>query len=166
MSESNGQRGGLSRTRRNFVKAAGIAAAALAALPVASRPAKAQWRGGRGDDGGYNGGGYNGGGQCFLRGTEIRTPSGYRKIEELAVGDSVTTSFSGARPIRWIGSYSFARQSRYQPWPIEARPVRIMRSAIDDNVPHTDLYVTAAHALYIDGVLVPAGDLVGVGPGR
>jgi hypothetical protein len=34
------------------------------------------------------------------------------------------------------------------------------RSAIEDNVPHADLYVSAAHSLYIDGVLVPAWNLV------
>lgn len=37
--------------------------------------------------------------------------------------------------------------------------MRIARSALDDNVPDADLYVTASHALLIDGVLVPAGDL-------
>ena len=33
-------------------------------------------------------------------------------------------------------------------------------SALSHNVPHADLYVTTAHALSIDGVLVAAGNLV------
>src|SRR5260370_31986101 len=43
---------------------------------------------------------------------------------------------------------------------MKARPVRIARSALDEDVPSAALLLTAAHALFIDGVLVPAGDLV------
>jgi hypothetical protein len=39
-------------------------------------------------------------------------------------------------------------------------PVRIVRSALAPNVPQADLYVTKAHALFIDGVLVQAGNLI------
>jgi hypothetical protein len=46
------------------------------------------------------------------------------------------------------------------PWPNHARPVRIMKSALGPNVPHADLFVTAGHALLIDGVLVTAGCLI------
>ncbi|MCX7900532.1 MAG: Hint domain-containing protein, partial [Methylocystis sp.] len=42
----------------------------------------------------------------------------------------------------------------------DALPVRIARSAIAPNVPKRDLFVTSGHGLYIDGALVPAGDLV------
>jgi hypothetical protein len=38
--------------------------------------------------------------------------------------------------------------------------VRIVRSALAPNVPQADLYVTKPHALFIDGVLVPAGNLI------
>jgi hypothetical protein len=41
-----------------------------------------------------------------------------------------------------------------------AQPVRIKSSALAPDVPHTDLYVTPRHALFIDGVLIPAGSLV------
>jgi hypothetical protein len=43
---------------------------------------------------------------------------------------------------------------------LSAKPVRIRASALEDNVPRADLYVSAAHSLYIDGVLVPAWNLV------
>jgi hypothetical protein len=149
MESANEQRGRVDRSSRNFVKAAGLMVGALAALPLSSRPANAQRD--HGD---------RAGGNCFLRGTRIRTPLGYRKVEELAVGDFVLTRFASARSIRKIGSFGFARDSRDEAWPVEARPVRIARSAIGDNVPSDDLYLTLSHALYLDGVLVPAGDLV------
>ena len=39
-------------------------------------------------------------------------------------------------------------------------PVRIARDALDEKSPHRDLYVSPGHALYIDGVLIQAADLV------
>ena len=42
----------------------------------------------------------------------------------------------------------------------DALPVRIARSALSPDVPHTDLYVTGYHSLLIDGVLVPAEMLI------
>lgn len=41
---------------------------------------------------------------CFARGTRIRTPRGYRRVERLAVGDMVETLDHGAQPLEWIGS--------------------------------------------------------------
>jgi hypothetical protein len=32
--------------------------------------------------------------------------------------------------------------------------------SLDGNAPHRDLFVSAAHMLYLDGVLIPAGDLI------
>ena len=39
-------------------------------------------------------------------------------------------------------------------------PVRISPFALDDQTPHNDLYLSPAHLLFIDGVLIPAIDLV------
>ena len=97
---------------------------------------------------------------CFLKGTKIRTAEGERKIEDLAIGDLLPTRFGGLRPIQWIGRYPFKRSDPSKPWVKDALPVRITRSALGPNVPHTDLYVTGGHALLIDGVLVPAELLV------
>ena len=47
-----------------------------------------------------------------------------------------------------------------KPWVKEVLPIRIVRSALAPNVPQADLYVTQTHALFIDGVLVPAGNLI------
>src|SRR5262249_28458599 len=46
------------------------------------------------------------------------------------------------------------------PWVKDVLPVRIARSALGRDVPHADLCVTKAHALLINGVLVPAGNLI------
>ncbi len=98
--------------------------------------------------------------QCFLRGTNIHTAVGERKVEELAIGDLLPTMFGGLRPIQWIGHFPIKKSDPSKPWPKDARPVRIARSALAPNVPQADLYVTQAHGVFIDDVLVSAGYLV------
>ncbi|MDX1822111.1 MAG: Hint domain-containing protein [Paracoccaceae bacterium] len=45
---------------------------------------------------------------CFAAGTPIRTPGGWRRVEDLAVGDLVETS-SGPMPVLWAGSRSLSQ---------------------------------------------------------
>ncbi len=97
---------------------------------------------------------------CLLRGSTIWTAGGYCKVEDLAVGDLLPTVFGGVRPIQWIGYYTLKKSDPSKPWPKDARPVRIARSALAPNVPQADLYVTQAHGVMIDDVLVSAGYLV------
>jgi Hint domain len=97
---------------------------------------------------------------CFLKGTTIRTADGDRKVEDLAVGDLLPTVFGGIRPIQWIGRYSFKKSNPAKAWVRDILPVRVARSALGPDVPHADLYVTQAHALLIDGLLVPARLLI------
>ena len=47
-----------------------------------------------------------------------------------------------------------------RPWPENVQPILVSRFAIDDKTPHADLYLSPGHALYIDGVLIPAKDLI------
>ena len=68
--------------------------------------------------------------------------------------------FGGLRPIQWIGRYPIKRSDPSKPWVKDALPVRIARSALAPDVPHSDLYVTGGHSLLIDGVLVPAELLI------
>ncbi len=98
---------------------------------------------------------------CFLCGTMIQTPTGQRSIESLTIGDTVTTVSGAARPVKWIGRMSFVRAAGRREWVRDVTPVRIARGAIDGALPRRDLFVSQAHALHIDGVLVPASDLVG-----
>jgi hypothetical protein len=95
---------------------------------------------------------------CYLRGTMIATPSGERAIESLAIGYPVLTAAGEAEPIRWIGRRAYkTRFARCNP---DVAPIRIAANALADGVPSRDLYVSPLHAMFIDGVLVPATDLV------
>ena len=98
-------------------------------------------------------------GTCFLRGTQIWTPSGERTIEDLQVNDLVVTSSGEAKPIQWVWRRRFERQSG-QKWGEEIAPIRVARSALGPNTPHRDLYLSRYHCLYLDGVLIPAVDLI------
>ena len=97
---------------------------------------------------------------CLLRGTTIWTASGSRNVEDLAIGDLLPTMFGGLRPIQWIGHYPIKKSDPSKPWPKDARPVRIARSALAPNLPHAALYVTQTHGVFIDDVLVSAGYLI------
>jgi len=98
--------------------------------------------------------------RCLLRGTNIQTTTGERKVEELAIGDLLPTVFGGVRPIQWIGRYLFKKSDPSRPWVKTALPVRVDHSAIAPDVPHADLYLTGPHALLIDGLLIPVGNLI------
>ena len=97
---------------------------------------------------------------CLLRGTKVQTTAGHRKVEDLAVGDLLPTMFGGVRPIQWIGRFKSRKSDPSRAWPKQALPVRIRRSAIAPDVPHADLFVSSWHALLIDGLLIPAGNLI------
>ncbi len=98
--------------------------------------------------------------KCFLRGTEIRTLDGDRRIEDLVVGDVLPTLFGGSRSVQWVGRYAYKKSGVAKPWQGRIRPIRIARSALAPNIPSRDLFVTSWHCLYLDGLLVPAGNLV------
>jgi Hint domain len=93
---------------------------------------------------------------CFLLGTRIKTTHGEVNIEELRIGDHVLTASGEAKPIKFIGH---RRRERTGSWNGDG-PVKISRFAIDGKAPHADLYVSHAHAIYIDGILIRASDLV------
>jgi hypothetical protein len=80
-------------------------------------------------------------------------------VEDLQTGDRVVTKDGAARDIRWIGSTVFCRNGR-EPWAESARPVRIAKDAIGAGRPHRDLFLSRGHLLYLNGVLIPAGDLI------
>ncbi len=95
-----------------------------------------------------------------MRGTNIRTTTGERKIEDLAIGDLLPTVFGGVRRIQWLGRFPIKKSDPSRPWPKQALPVGIARSAIAPDVPRADLFVTRWHALLLDGLLIPAGNLI------
>jgi Hint domain len=94
---------------------------------------------------------------CFLKGTQIATPSGDVPVEQMAIGDLVRTHGGDARPIVWIGTGRvLATRGRRT----AATPVIVRRGALGPNLPHRDLRVTKAHSLYLDDVLIPVEFLV------
>jgi hypothetical protein len=131
----------IARVRRNFLKIGAVGAAALLASLVKPPPAMALSA------------------SCFLRGTRIRTASGYRNVEELVPGDFLPTAFAGLQPIQWILNYTH-RRGASEPWPEHALPVRMAPSAFGPNNPARELYITRGHAVLIDGVLTPVASLI------
>jgi hypothetical protein len=95
---------------------------------------------------------------CSAAGTRIGTDGAEVAVEDLVVGDTVQTLLGGSGRIVWAGSR--ATDCARHPNPGTVWPVRIARGAFADSVPARDLFVSPDHALYIDGVLIPAKHLL------
>jgi hypothetical protein len=100
-----------------------------------------------------------GGASCFLRGTRILTDLGERAIEHLQIGDRVVTRDGSPKPIRWVARRRYVREPSAL-WPHDVAPIRIVRGALAPDLPHDDLFIAGAHALYYDGALISVEDLV------
>lgn len=107
---------------------------------------------------------------CFCGGTGISTPTGYRKVEMLRIGDLVLNDQGETRPIVWIGHTVVSRYEMINA--PERRPIRIAAHAIEPGVPFSDLYVSAQHRVVLghsasellfgeQSVMVAAKHLVG-----
>jgi hypothetical protein len=131
-------------TRRNLVAAMTVVITALG-----SRLAQAQehhhWH-------------HGGDSHCYLRGTAIGTPSGEREIGELRIGDPVVTYSGEPKPIKWIGRRRLQRDGG--DWSRDVIPVKLTRSALGDDIPHRELFLSPNHGIYVDGQLIPAGALL------
>ena len=95
---------------------------------------------------------------CYCTGTQILTDRGEVAVEALAIGDVVVTASGQRRPIRWIGNRSYI--GRFANTNPAVLPVCMKAGALADGVPARDLWVSPDHALYLDGVLIPAEYLV------
>ena len=95
---------------------------------------------------------------CFARGTRVDTPSGNVAVEDLAPGDLVTLARGGSAAVGWIG-HRRMRPSLAED-PASIAPVRVAEGALGDGLPRRTLRLSPDHALFLDGVLVPARLLV------
>jgi hypothetical protein len=159
MSPPNNQRLKTQLARRHFLGVAAAAGARFAAVTGAASailsPSVAESMGRNWGKGGGKG---KGGANCFLRGTTLATPAGEVNVEKLRVGDLIKTVSGEAMPIRWIGRRSYNPTGKRTPGGV--MPIRIQRHALDGRTPHSDLYLSPGHALFIDGVLIRVMDLV------
>ncbi len=108
---------------------------------------------------------------CFAAGTLISTASGLIAIEDLKVGDMVTTLDHGEQPIRWIGSRTLGlAELTAKP---KLKPIRISAGALGGGLPTRDLVVSPQHRVLIrlaiakrifdvPEVLIPVNKLVGI----
>ncbi len=95
---------------------------------------------------------------CYCPGTLIQTKRGQKKVEKLKISDKVMTASGEARRIKWIGRRSYS--GRFVLGRKDVLPVCIKAGALEDNVPKRDLWISPNHAMYLDGVLIEAKDLV------
>lgn len=94
---------------------------------------------------------------CFAEGSLIATPEGECAVERLQIGDLVVTADGRQVPVKWIGQQTVSKLFTPRK---EFTPVRVLAGALGNGVPHSDLVVTAAHALVINGLAITAGALV------
>ena len=95
---------------------------------------------------------------CYVAGTRILTDLGEIAVECLRIGQLVVTASGERRPIRWIGHRSYA--GRFLLRNPEVGPVRFSACCFGGGLPRHDLLVSPEHAMFIDGMLIPARFLV------
>ncbi|WP_121633018.1 Hint domain-containing protein [Tropicibacter alexandrii] len=88
---------------------------------------------------------------CFTPGTQILTPGGAVRIEDLREGDMVQTKDNGAQEIRWIGSRRMTG-ARLFALP-KLRPIRIRAGAFGIGEPDEELLVSPEHRMLVKGVV-------------
>jgi len=82
---------------------------------------------------------------CFADGTKILTPDGEILVEDLQVGDIVTTLDDGPMPILWVSKTKYS-------WPLESsksKPIMISAGALGQNAPMRDLVVSPQHKVLL-----------------
>lgn len=93
---------------------------------------------------------------CFAAGTGIATALGDRPVEELRIGDRITTADGRQVPVKWIGRQTILTRFRGD----RARLIRIRKGALAEGQPNADLTVTGDHGMVLDGYVVNASALV------
>lgn len=95
---------------------------------------------------------------CFREGTRIATDAGEIEVEQLTVRDHVRTTGRETFPIIWLGHRHI--DCKRHPKPHLVWPVRVVRGAFGDGLPHRDLWLSPDHAVFVNGVLIPVKYLI------
>ena len=98
---------------------------------------------------------------CYAGGTRILTAAGETAVECLKQGDTVMIAVGDqlvARPVKWLGHRRIDLNTH--PRPETVAPIRIERDAIAAGMPHRDLLVSPDHAIFVDGMLIGARQLM------
>lgn len=86
---------------------------------------------------------------CFTRGCLIDTPDGPVAVENIKIGDRVTTLDDGAQIVRWVGVARLPqavldRQPKF-------RPVLLKQDALGQGMPNRDMRLSPQHRVLITG---------------
>ncbi|MDA8249871.1 MAG: Hint domain-containing protein [Rhodospirillales bacterium] len=95
---------------------------------------------------------------CFCAGTGIATGHGTVPVEALRPGDAVRTASGRLAVVRWVGQRTVTQAGRAAPDAVA--PVRIAAHALAPGLPRRDVRLSPDHAVFVDGVLIPAYLLV------
>ncbi len=106
---------------------------------------------------------------CFTPGSLVATPTGPVPVEDIAVGDVVTTRDAGPQTVKWVG-HKTLNAAALDNLP-HLRPILIQKDSIAPGVPDRDMVVSPQHRMLIensatqlwlgeDQVLVKAKDMV------
>jgi hypothetical protein len=95
---------------------------------------------------------------CYCPGTLIVTDRGEVAVEDLRIGDGVIVMSGLLRPIKWIGTRSYG--GRFIIGRKDLLPICFKPGSLGEGLPQRDLWISPHHAMYLEGVLIEARDLV------